>query len=107
MQITNDKGRTFTVRVVKEGDRYGNVERPLTHNKPEPMIEFYDAERAGKLGFNVEGQFVSRYNASSLAGIRHEHGLNLAGHEPEWSIDGKALAPVLLLARALLEGRAS
>ncbi len=118
MKITNDKGLSFNIRVVKVGDSYG-LDRCLTHKRDpkarpgslaeraEPMIEFYDAELQGDARFDPEGQFVARYYVSSLALIKADGvGLDLQGDVPEWKIDGKALAPVLDLARALLEGRA-
>ena len=46
----NGHGKSFAVRLVLEGGDYG-LTLCLTNNKPEPLIEFYDPEFAGKMGF--------------------------------------------------------
>lgn len=100
-KLTNANGRVFTVRVVRKGDRYG-----LDHclvNESATMVEFYDATYAGKRGFDREGQFVSRYFVSTLLedSNRLEAGLSLDGGIVEWTIDGEALAPLLVALRNL------
>ncbi len=98
--ITNDQGRSFLVRVVMKGDRYG-LDDCLTHDKADPLIELYDQTYAGKKGFGPRGQFVSRYYATTLADHPTGQGLCLDGGIPVWSIDGKAAAPVIEMARKL------
>jgi hypothetical protein len=95
--IENSRGKKFLIRVVRQGDRYG-LDDCLTHDKGEPMIEFYDLTYTEKFG--PRGQFVSRYNAATLA----DHGpagLDLQGDVPGWKVDAAALAPVLKLAASL------
>jgi len=96
IKIQNDKGRSFTVKIVRKGETYGLNNR-LTHDEDDALVEFYDATRTG---FGPEGQFVSRYYASTLLGedtfssrIRGQ-GICLQGDEPAWSIDGAAMEVV-------------
>lgn len=66
-EVVNDDGRTFTVRIIHEGDRYGRDDC-LTHDESEPMVEFFDKTYIE--GFTPLGQFVSRYYLSTLEGPR-------------------------------------
>jgi len=111
MIITNANGRQFFVRIVFQGEHYGLGDR-LTHGEKDPLVEFYDFTHATPgpavrpLGedsnrFGARGQFVSRYNASTLAEFDARTALNLHGGEPVWTVDAEALRPVLLTARAL------
>jgi hypothetical protein len=106
MIVTNANGRAFFVRTVLQGDRYGLGDR-LTHDNADPMIEFYDYQYANVRAFGPRGQFVSRYYVSTLAKHPKGAGLCLDGGVPEWSVDGRALAPVLHLATQLYTPRAS
>ena len=108
MIITNpSNGRQFYVRVVFQGDHYGLMDC-LTHDKPEPMIEFYDWKYSEPGPASVQykhgarGQFVSRYMAGTLSEHPGNFGLDLYGSEPMWKVDAEALAPVLATAKALL-----
>jgi hypothetical protein len=94
--VTNHLGDKFTVKLVRQGESYGR-DKCLVHKSVDPLVEFYDAEYAGRPGFDAEGQFVSRYFASTLLASRsaESHGLNLCGHEPKWQIDADAFAIVL------------
>ena len=99
--ITNDKGKKFLIRVVHKGDRYGRND-VLTHKDEYgigPMIEFYDQTYRDP-DFGSRGQFVSRYYADTLATGRRG-GISLHGGVPEWSVDAKAMRPVIALADKL------
>lgn len=89
MVLINDKGREFLIRIVREGAAYGSGDA-LTHDKPDPLVEFYDLGTR-KLG----GQFISRYYASTLAHHVPGAGLCLQGGVPAWDIDGPSLLPLL------------
>ena len=103
MKITNKRGRTFNVRIVKVGDKYG-LDDCLTHKEEKycggPLVEFYDATYENET-FGERGQFVSRYYASTLLGRDYNEnrsladqagiGLDLMGYEPVWKIDGQAM----------------
>jgi len=102
MIITNTNGRSFFVRTVLKGDKYGLDDR-LTHDRDDPMIEFYDAQYANVRSFGPRGQFVSRYYVSTLAKHPTGAGLCLDGGVPEWSVDAAALAPVLRLCAGFAE----
>lgn len=82
--------RAFNVRLVMKGDQYG-AQMCLTHEDDEPLVEFYDAsyDFVKDVDGRVLGQFVSRYNMSTLSGeYDGTHGLCLELSDPEaWSID--------------------
>lgn len=98
--ITNDKGRRFFVRFVYQGERYG-LDDCLTHESPDPMVEFYDATYSEANGgkFGERGQFVSSYYVSTLA--KHNVALPATGicldggNREAWSVDTEALRPVI------------
>lgn len=74
----------FNLRIVRKGDGYGIG---LTHNKDEPMVEFYD----DRYPHTEHGQFVSRYYVSTIL-ERDNRGLCLEGAEPEWSVTAGDMA---------------
>ena len=117
LRITNDRGRNFNVRIVREGDRYGRddclVYDPSDRefNKDDVLVEFYDATYTAKFG--ERGQFVSRYYATTLLGtdefgdgMEEEMGvgLDLMGYEPAWKIDADAMDIVRLWVHNQTEG---
>lgn len=83
----------YHVRVVRIGDRYG-LNFCLTHDKDEPLVEFYDTRHP----HTEFGQFVSRYYLSTIL-ERDNMGLCLYGREPEWEVSAEDMAAV----RAWLE----
>ncbi len=90
--IVNHILRPFTVKVLFKGDKYG-LNDCLTHDKDEPLVEFYDFANAGK-AFGPLGQFVSRYYASTILGLLRGDvpcGLDLQCDEPVWKIDSAAV----------------
>ena len=92
VQVPN--GKRFTVRIVREGDRYGRGDC-LTHDGSGPMAEFYDATYADLGWFGPHGQFVSRYYISTLLESQHRgRGLDLCGYEPAWTIDAGTMETV-------------
>jgi len=90
--ITNANGRTFNVRLVATGERYGR-EDCLVHDRAMPLVEFYDASRPSGACVQSRGQFVSRYYFTDLMDpailVR---GLDLQGDVPEWKLDAAAFA---------------
>ena len=85
-------GRSFNVRIVRSGDKYGR-DHCLTH-AGEPMVAFDDADSAGS-SFGPLGQFVSRYYVSTLAERPKHTGLNLEGGVEVWTVDEDAMELVL------------
>ena len=72
------------VRLVRKGDRYG-LNGCLTHDEDEPLVEFYDGDYDHNPWLGVKGQFISRYNLSTL--LDHESGgIDLDGGQPKWQI---------------------
>lgn len=102
--VTNNVGRSFFVRLVFAGERYGLNDCLVHDGELGPMIEFYDQTYAGKKTFGPRGQFVSSYYAQTLATHGRGMGITLDGGVPEWRIDGAALAPVIEMAKALGKG---
>lgn len=98
MKIHSDIGRTFNVRVILKGERYG-LDDCLVHRDADPLIEFYDARYAGSKGFGPLGQHVTSYHASTLTDVTG--GLMLNGGVPEWTVDAAAMRPVVEMAKAL------
>lgn len=88
--VINNRGRSFGVRLVRTGDRYGRDDC-LTHDG-ETMVEFYDLSYPDKFG--ERGQFVSRYNLSDLAGRAYAYGLDLDGGVDVWTVDVDAMMQV-------------
>lgn len=98
--FTAQNGRTFTVRVLPPGARYGTG----TVYADAPMVEFYDATYAddslpgGPPGFGPWGQFVSRYHGATLLEGTPEdaarRGLCLDGGVPQWTIDRVTMVKV-------------
>lgn len=83
-------GRSFFVRTVFPGGRYG-LDDCLTHGEADPLIEFYDRSHVEKFG--PRGQFVSRYFASTLA--KHDGGgLDLMGYVAPWKIPAASMVTV-------------
>lgn len=92
-RVINPDGRAFNARLVRQGDRYG-LNDCLTHEKPEPMVEFYDATYENDDRFDIgRGQFVSRYYVCTLDG---GHGaLNLDGGVAAWWVSQENVDDVL------------
>lgn len=92
--VVNDPHATFIVRLVKRGQKYG-LENCLTHDKDDPLIEFYDA----KSDFTAYGQFVSRYSCSTLLEGRRDPlstaGLNLHGGVDRWQVSADGVRKVV------------
>ena len=102
IRIQNDRKRFFAVRIIREGDAYGRNDC-LVHNKEDALVEFYDATYVSDVW--PDGQFVTRYYASTLLDVAGysdggNAGLCLDGGVPEWQIDGRALGVVEAFLRA-------
>ena len=111
-RVINDAGRAFSVRLVRQGDRYG-LNDCKVHDKADPMIEWYDATYEGADGFGPRGQFVARYYLSTLTGqdgwsrVDHRkgsHGLDLMGYEPLWKVSGANVGEALAAVERVLGG---
>lgn len=90
-------GKTFTMRLVRQGDRYGRA-HCLTHDNARPLVEFYDSAYAFERDESGEvlGQFVSRYYADTLTRDTDfaygKRGLCLdGGNAAVWSIDAHGM----------------
>jgi hypothetical protein len=97
LRINGGKGHAhYAVRLVCKGQKYG-LHEALTHDKDDPLVEFYDA-RYRKKGFTRYGQFVSRYNRKTLCrkdtyGMETA-GLDLQGDVPSWKVSPEAMKRV-------------
>ena len=84
----------FNVRTVLQGDKYG-LNNCLTHDKPEPMVEFYDARQDPKK-FGEHGQFISRYYLKTLREAKDRNGgVYLNSASPDWFVTPLELAKVI------------
>ena len=68
----------FNTKIIPTGGAYGR-DNCLT-NHDEPMIEFYDP----RYQHTPHGQFISRYNVSTI--MDHTGGLWLYGGVDEWTV---------------------
>ena len=100
-------GRNWRAQLILKGDKWG-LDNCYTHDKDEPMIEFYDLSHPETFG--DEGQSVSMYSLGTLCFENNpmsredlikapardpEVGLNLDGGVDAWSITGPCLTEVL------------
>jgi len=98
-EVVNRDGRTFTVRIIHEGDRYG-LNDCLTHDESEPMVEFFDATYIE--GFTPLGQFISRYYLKTLAkDDGADYGINLDGGVGVWHVSAQNVADAIAFAHTL------
>ena len=101
-EVVNDDGRTFTVRIIHEGDRYG-LNDCLTHDESAPMVEFFDKTYEEAVfqieGFTPLGQFVSRYYLKTLAkDDGADYGINLHGGVDVWRVSAQNRADAIAFA---------
>lgn len=82
---------TFNVKYVAKGEMRAHGE---LHDKDDPIIEFYDARRAGAQ-FGEHGQYIASYYLSSLAERQSGSGLQLHGAVPSWAIDGESMDAIM------------
>ena len=68
----NNNGEHLYAKQIRQGDKYG-LNNCLTHDEPEPMIEFY------LVGKGKKPWFVSRYYMLTLKGKCNHTGLTLCG----------------------------
>jgi len=114
-RVVNDAGRTFSVRLVRQGEAYG-LDGCLTHDKVDPLVEWYDATYEGVPGVGPWGQYVTSYCYSTLTGqdgwSRSDyrtgaHNLNLDGGEPLWRVSGANVREALAAVERVLGGARS
>lgn len=96
-------GRAWRVVLVRKGSRYGRNDC-LTHDKDDPLVEFWDLKHADGT-FGPGGQFVSRYYLSTLfgAGTKRVGGLQLEGSVDAWHITGPCLRDIEEWLRSLIK----
>ena len=98
-KVTNDEGKVFLVKIVRQGETYGRNDC-LVNDSVDPdgkpygaMVEFYDYTNPNfDPTFPARGQFVSRYYASTLLDEDRcqTAGIDLDGGVPAWSLDAEA-----------------
>ena len=103
---TDHSGIEWGVKLLLEGDKYG-LDNCLTHNgrnhldEEDPLVEFYDRQHVDADA--PEGQFVSRYNLSTLLESdgyddvkeRWSRGLSLHGGVEAWTVSGTLYSAVM------------
>lgn len=98
-RVASVAGVPITVRILRQGEHYGR-DHMLTHDEPEPQVEFYSSQRSGDLGL---GFFIGRYRYSTLAGTDGEImglrakgcGLILYGGARNLDLSGEAMDEVM------------
>lgn len=75
----------FRAKIVMLGDKYG-LNDSLIHDGQDPLIEFYDRRHK----FTTDGQFVSRYYASTLIESANK-GITLDTGSPDWFINEREM----------------
>ena|SRR5881394_2143978 len=83
IDIVTDRGIPF--RVVYENRVYRNGEIAAF-----PTVAFYDT----RYDIDAHGQFVSDFSAETLLERQNGYPLDLDGGQPNWQIDGSAMALV-------------
>ena len=86
----------WNVRILRRGDRYG-LNDCLTHEKDDPIIEFYDTNHTDDEKWK-RGQFVARYYAETLFDDEWDlqnQGLQLEGGVENWYVAPQTMAGIL------------
>lgn len=89
IQVVNDRGIPFHVRLIRKGDFYG-ANMDIKHKEDEPLVEFYDTRFVK--GFTILGQFVRRCSLSSM--VNHVGALILHGGVDDWYITSQNMRSV-------------
>lgn len=87
---SHETTRNFRVKVIRKGEKYGI----FTHEKDDPLVEFWDLHQANQKCWGPDGQFVSRYYRSTLLDGDSGAGLDLQGGVPAWKVDSEAMDKV-------------
>lgn len=101
LKNTNSPLSNMMVRIVENGDGYGQYNRKtetfaFTHKKDDPLVEFYDLD----IDWPPFGaQFVQRYFMSTLL-EREEGGIPLDGGVPKWYVNDAEMNEVRRFLRA-------
>lgn len=80
---------TWAIRVVEKGELFG-ASGSICHDQDEPLVEFYYPRHAT----SDLGQFVTRYNLSTLLN-RAPAGLCLQGGIPDWVVYPDAMSEIV------------
>lgn len=94
LKLVNNHGVPFNVRLVEKGEKYG-LDWCLTHDKDDPLVEFYDASQ-DKDKFTEYGQFVTRYYLKTILDRdpQSNAGLMLDGGSPAWVMSGENMREI-------------
>lgn len=87
-------GLTWTVRLVRKGDRFG-LDLRLVHEDDDPMVEFYDCRYPEPWNDHPWGQFASSYYLSTLEKHPVDAGINLHNGVPDWSVSAEFVSVVM------------
>jgi hypothetical protein len=85
LQITNEAGRTFRVRCVRKGERYG-LNDCLCHDRDEPLVEFTDVTPGLESRPSADRFFMARYPAGRILQRPDGEDLWLYGRTVAWRL---------------------
>ena len=91
IDIQGSTGSPMRVLLIPAGEACSNHLHLGVDPSEADLVEFYD----GRYPHTPDGQFISRYYASTLLEDPHTVGLDLMGYEPSWKVDGKTMKLVL------------
>lgn len=91
LRDTPSEDGSWNLSIVEEGERYG-LQTRLTHDRPDPLVEFYDGTQDPEKCGDARGQFVARYYLSTL--IQTRAGLDLNCGVPAWTLDAEQMRTV-------------
>lgn len=95
LDVTARNGVPFRVVYIPAGDPNPNNEYRSRYSETKSVVEFFDHRHTGPR-FTPDGQFVSNYYVDMLLanGIPN-HGLDLDGGIPDWTVDVDTYRKVL------------
>lgn len=84
LHVTNEAGRRFEVRCIRQGDRYG-LNACLVHDRDEPLVELTEVPITGPLSPPGPG-LVARFPARTFLDRGPGSDLWLCGRDAAWRL---------------------
>ena len=94
IEVINDDGRTFTVRVILQGDNYG-FKDSCTHMEPDVLVEFYDKTCDKWTNVFVTRYYLSTISEDPIIGIQ-------LGSVDEWHVSAQNVQDTIAFANTVI-----